>query len=77
MNKYFYCFYFKKENCGAIILAFDKQLDISNIDECINFAFKSGALPKEYVNNIDYIEKLSNEEMKEMGMDNLRIHSIF
>lgn len=59
-------YFFSRNDSGSIYRKVDKELDIDDIDESIAYLLEKGLLPKEYANNIIYIEELSQEEFQDL-----------
>lgn len=70
-KKYYYDFgyFFNNRDSGSLRVITNKLLDEDGVDECVNYAYKNNLIPKEYVNNIIYIEELSKKDAKEMGFN--------
>lgn len=70
-KKYYYDFgyFFNNRDSGSLRVITNKLLDEDDVDECVNYVYKNNLIPKEYVNNIIYIEELSKKDAKEMGFN--------
>lgn len=74
MEKYVYDFgyFFNRKDSGSIFLAFDKQLDTEDVDECIEIACKAGVLMDEYASNIVYVTELTEDEVGEYNIEKIK-----
>ena len=71
IKKHYYDFgyYFSNKDSGSIYIITEKLLDTDDIDECVKYVFSKKLIYKSYINNIVYIEELSEEEAKDMGIN--------
>jgi hypothetical protein len=69
--KYYYDFgyFFDRKHSGSIEIITDEELDTENIDECVNYAITNGLLEDEYIDNIIYVTRLTEQEARDMGFE--------
>ena len=73
---YEFHYFFNRKDSGSFFIAFNKELDIYDQDECIEVAVEVGALDSSYADNIDYIEELDFLEARQMGVIPETVYSI-
>lgn len=74
-KKHYYLFhyFFNDKDSGSLKVMTNEQLDIDDIDACVNTALIHNLISEEYASNIDEIEELSENEAKEMNFTNQEI----
>lgn len=70
-QKYYYDFgyFFSRKDSGSCRVTLDIDLGDGDIDtdEAVNLALKAGQLDEEISDNIVYVNKLTEEEARDMG----------
>jgi hypothetical protein len=67
--KHFYDFgyYFSRKDSGSIRVTTNEALDTDDVNSCIEYAYKNNLLEEEYVDNILYVDELTENEARDMG----------